>query len=260
MRYWLSFALIVIGLSPALAQDKPPAPADKAAAAIARAVAFVGGDRYLQVTSQVGKGSFSSLRKGGVANYQSFSDAIIFPDKERTDFKGSARSTQVNVGSTGWIWDGEQDVVKEQAPVQIENFRRGLRTSLDNLLRGYWKGQAQLSYSGRRQGGIGKRNDVVRLTYADGFTVEYEIADDGTPVKSIYTHTNVGDEQVKDEDRYAQFVDVNGVKVPFIIDHYIDGEPVSRINYDSVELNKRISDSIFTKPASPREARKSVNY
>ena len=260
MRYWLVTTLILLGLTPSLAQTQPPSQVDKAAAAIARAVTFLGGDRYLQVTSQVGKGSFSSLRKGGVANYQSFSDAIIFPDKERTDFKGSSRSVQVNVGDTGWIWDGEQDVVKAQLPAQIDNFKRGIRTSLDNLLRGYWKGQAQLSYVGRRQGGIGKRNDVLKLTYNDGFMVEYEIADDGSPVKSSYSHVNVGDEQVKDEDRYAQFVDVNGVKVPFIIDHYLDGEAVSRINYESIELNKRIPESVFSKPSSAKEAKKSVTY
>ena len=261
MRYCIAIALIVFGLSAVPAQSQPAASQDdKAAAAVARAVQFVGGDRYQQVTSQVGKGSFSSLTKGGVANYQAFSDAIVFPDKERTDFKGSSKSTQVNVGAAGWIWDADQGVIKDQVPAQVDNFRRGLRTSLDNLLRGYWKGSAKLSYGGRRQGVVGKRNDIVKLTYDDGFVVEFEIADDGTPVKSSYTHTNVGDEVVKDEDRYAQFVDVNGVKLPFIIDHYMNGEAVSRINYESIEVNKRIPDSIFAKPANPKDAKKSVSY
>jgi len=233
---------------------------DKAVAVVAKAVQVLGGDRYLHVTSQVGKGSFSQLRKGQVGSYQSFTDAIVFPDKERTDLKGSSRSVQVNTGDTGWIFDGDQDIVKIQTPVQIENFKRGNRTSLDTLLRGYWKGQATLSYVGRRQGGIGRRNDVVRLTYNDGFSVEYEFADDGTPVKALYRHTDLGDDEVKDEDRYALFVDVDGIKAPFIIDHYMDGEPVSRINYDSVEFNKPISVAIFAKPSSPKDARRDVKY
>ncbi|MFL6375215.1 MAG: hypothetical protein ACJ73D_11160, partial [Pyrinomonadaceae bacterium] len=143
---------------------------DKALAVVVKAVQQLGGERYLSVTSQIGRGSFSQLRKEGVASYQTFTDAIVFPDKERTDFKGSSRSTQVNTGDTGWIYDGDQEIIKIQTPVQVENFKRGLRTSIDTLLRGSWKGQATLSYVGKRQGGIGKRNDVLRLTYKDGFS------------------------------------------------------------------------------------------
>ena len=233
---------------------------DKAAAIVAKAVQLLGGDRYLNVTSEVARGNFSLLRKDGVASYQSFSDAIIFPDKERTDFKGSSRSTQVNVGDTGWIYDGDQEIVRIQSPVQIENFKRSQRTSLDNLLRGAWKGQATLTYVGRRQGGVGRRNDVVRLTYNDGFQVEFEFDDTGMPVKSLYKHKNAADEEIKDEDRYAQFVETSGIRAPYIVDHYQDGEPTSRINYDTIEFNKQINPSIFTKPASTKEAKKNVSY
>jgi hypothetical protein len=233
---------------------------DKAAAVIAKAVKQLGGELYLNVTSQVGRGSFSLLRKDGIASYQTFTDAIVFPDKERTDFKGSSRTTQVNVGDIGWIYDGDQEIVKVQTPVQIENFKRGIRSSLDNLLRGGWRGQAALSYVGRRQGGVGKRNDVVRLTFTDGFTVEFEFDEIGMPVKAVYAHKTLGDDEVKDEDRYAQFVDVNGVKAPFIVDHYQDGQPVSRINYDSIDFNKSIPQSIFNKPTTPKEAKKDVKY
>jgi len=249
-------ALLLCSAAPIFAQADDA----KAAAIVAKAVQQLGGERYLNVTSEVARGSFSQLRKEGVASYQTFSDAIIFPDKERTDFKGSSRSTQVNTGDTGWIYDGDQEIIKIQTPVQIENFKRALRTSLDTLLRGAWKGQATLSYAGRRQGGIGKRNDVVRLTYNDGFAVEFEFDDTGMPVKALYTHKNLADDPVKDEDRYAQFVDLSGIKTPLVVDHYTDGQAVSRINYDSVEFNKNISTSIFTKPATPKEAKKDVKY
>ena len=233
---------------------------DKALAVVANAVKQLGGDRYLNVTSQVGRGSFSQLRKEGVASYQSFTDAIVFPDKERTDFKGSSRSTQVNTGDTGWIFDGDQEIIKIQTPVQIANFKRGIRASIDTLLRGLWKGQAVLTYVGKRQGGVGKRNDVVRLTWNDGFAVEFEFSDDSMPVKALYKHTNLGDDEVKDEDRYGQFVDFDGIKVPLVVDHYMDGQAVSRINYDTFEFNKHIPDSVFTKPATPKDAKKDVKY
>jgi outer membrane lipoprotein-sorting protein len=184
---------------------------------------------------------------------------IVYPDRERTEFKGSgSRTTQVNTGETGWVYDGDQDVIRVQTPKQIENFKLGLRTSLDSLLRGYWKGKATLSYVGRRQATLGKRNDVVKLTYEDGFAVEFEFADDGTPAKAIYVN-KTGDGDVKNEDRYAQFVEIGGVKTPFIIDRLQDGEPVSRINYESMEFNKKVPDSVFAKPGSTKDAKKSVS-
>lgn len=232
----------------------------QADAIVARAVQVLGGDRYLQVKSQVGRGKFSVIKEGTVISFQSFVDAIVFPDKERTEFKTSGvKTVQVNTGDTGWVYDGDQDLVKVQNAVQIENFKRGLRTSLDNLLRGYWKGQAELTYVGRRPATLGRRNDVVRLTYKDGFAVEFEFADDGTPQKAIHKmQASEGEEPVTEEDRYALFVEFSGVKVPFVIDRFTNGAQTSRINYDSVELNKNLPDSIFAKPATPKDAKKDV--
>jgi len=36
----------------------------------------------------------------------------------------------------------------------------------------------------------------------------------------------------------------------YVIDHFRNGIQTSRINYESVELNKAVSDSLFTKPAN----------
>ncbi|MBV9241032.1 MAG: hypothetical protein JO314_03400 [Acidobacteria bacterium] len=233
---------------------------NKAADIVAKAVQDLGGDRYLNVKSQLGRGHYSVLKKGGVISFQAFSDAIVFPEKERTEFKGGGSHTvQVNTGDTGWIFDGDQEIIKNQNANQVAGFKQGIRTSLDNLLRGYWKGQADLSYVGRRQASLGKRNDVVRLTYKDGFAVEFEFAaDDGTPQKALYTRHDVNGGDIKEEDHYAQFVDVDGVKLPFIIDRFTDGVQSSRINYDSIEINKSIPESVFAKPASVKDAKKDI--
>ncbi|HMJ07797.1 MAG TPA: hypothetical protein VK468_02260 [Pyrinomonadaceae bacterium] len=231
---------------------------DPAVEVIKKAIKNLGGDKYLKVTSQVGRGKFSLLKDKAVISFQAFVDVIVFPDKERTEFKGGkGRTIQVNDGDTGWIYDGEQEKVKDQDDGQIKNFKQGVRTSLDNLLRGGWRGDAELSYVGKRQASLGKRNEVVKLVYKDGLTVEFEFAaDDGLPVKATYTRTNADNEEVKEEDRYAQFVDIGGVRTAFIIDRFTNGSPSSRINYESVEFNKTIPDSWFAKPASPKDAKK----
>jgi len=232
----------------------------KADAVVAKAVQIMGGHKYLAVTSQVGRGSFSSLRQGGVVGYQNFVDVIVFPDKERTEFKNAGiKTVQTNTGQTGWVYDGDQELIKVQTEKQVANFKRGNRTSLDNLLRSYWKGDAELSYVGRRPGTLGKRNDVVKLTYKDGFAVEFEFTvDDGTPVKAIYKETSSDGETNTEEDRYAQFVETQGIKAPYVVDRFTNGQHASRINFETIEYNKPIPDSIFAKPADPKSLKKDL--
>ncbi len=258
-------ALISIAVCTAAGQEAsketPKDPqTDKAEAVIAKAVQAVGGERYLQVRSLVGRGKYSVLKDGAVVSFQSFVDVMVYPDRERAEFKGGGTQlTQVNAGDTGWVYDGDQDVIKVQTETQVANFKQGLRTSLDNLLRGHWKGSATLAYLGKRPATLGKRNEAIRLTYSDGFGVEFEFAaDDGLPAKAIYKRLGADGEEVKEEDRYAQFVETGGIRSPYIIDHWTGGKPSSRINYESIEFNKPIPDSIFTKPANVKDARKDL--
>ena len=100
---------------------------------------------------------------------------------------------------------------------------------------------------------------MVKLAYKDGLNVEFEFsADDGMPQKAIYKTTNADGEETTEEDRYAQFVDVNGVRTPYIIDRFTNGKPSSRINYESVEFNRQIPESVFVKPANAKEAKKDL--
>ncbi|MFM9903072.1 MAG: energy transducer TonB [Pyrinomonadaceae bacterium] len=233
----------------------------KAEEIIEKAVASLGGNSYLQIKTQIGRGKYSALREGAVVSFQTFIDVLVFPDKERTEFKGGgSRTVQTNNGNTGWVFDGEQDLIKVQNEGQIANFKLGIRTSLDNLLRGYWKGDAELSYIGKRAATLGKRNEVVKLTYKDGFAVEFEFAvDDGLPQKALYKRTTSDGEEIKEEDRYAQFVETGGIRSPLIVDRFSGGKQTSRINYESIEFNKPIPDSIFAKPANVKDAKKSWN-
>lgn len=232
---------------------------EKAEAILKTAVQNLGGERYLQVKSQIGRGKFSILRQGATISFQTFLDIIVYPDKERTEFRAlGTKTVQTNTGDSGWIFDGEAQVINVQSETQIADFKRSMNASLDNLLRGSWRGKGVLSYLGRREATLGKRNDVIKLTYTDGFEVEFEFSADGLPVKAIYKRTNPEGEDSKEEDRYAQFVDVQGIKTPFIIDHFSGGIQTSRINYETVEFNKSVPDSIFAKPTNPKELKKDL--
>lgn len=234
---------------------------EKAEAIIKRAVEKLGGQKYLQAKSMVATGNFTQLIEGQTQGFSTFTDAIAFPDKERTEFKQNGiKNVQTNTSAGGWLFDGSMRLIKEQSKTEVEDFRRSMRVSLDNLLRGNWQKieGAQISYAGKRQAGLGRRNDVVKLTYPDGFTVEYEFSDDGLPAKAVYKRTNDNGEELKEEDRYAQFVEIQGIFTPFVIDHYVNDKHISRINYVTIEYNKIIPDSIFTKPGDIKELKKDL--
>jgi hypothetical protein len=230
---------------------------DKAEQIIQRAVQAMGGDRYLQVKTAIGRGLFTEFADGVSQIPIKFVDYIAYPDKERTEFSGKARLIQTNVREGGWIYDGAALTLKDQNQAQLEDFRIAMRVGVENLLRGWWRSQgATLSYAGRREAAIGRRNETVRLTYPDGFWIEYEFSgEDNLPAKVLFVrkHKNPDTEEiedVKEEDRLHKMITIDGITAPFIVDHYRNGIQTSRIGYDTVEYNKPVADSLFAKPAN----------
>lgn len=251
--------LLLISTSVCFAQsEKPSATDDKAEQIIQRAIKAVGGDPYLQVKTVIGRGLFTEYHDGVSGIPMKFVDYISYPDKERTEFSGGgARTIQTNVRDSGWIYDGAALTLKDQTAPQLEEFKIAMRVGVENLLRGWWRSQgATVSYVGRREASIGRRNETVRLTYPDGFWIEYEFsADDNLPAKVLYQRKQKNPdteevEDMKEEDRLHKPITIDGVTAPFIIDHYRNGTQTSRIAYDSVEYNKPVADSLFTKPAN----------
>ena len=260
--------LLALGCSgqPALwAQNTKPVPAtpaatEKAEGIIKRAIEALGGSAYLNVQNVVGRGFFTAFQDGVSQLPTRFVDYIAYPDKERTEFTNAGiRVIQTNAGISGWVYDGATKSLHDQKPGQIEEFKRSMRTSVDNLLRGWWRNEsANLSYAGRREAGLAKRNETVRLTYPDGFWVEYEFgAKDGLPSKVIYKRNrNLPDsndtEEVTEEDRLFRLVEINGVTAAFVVDHFINGHQTSRINYESIEFNRPLAPSLFAKPENAK--------
>jgi hypothetical protein len=238
--------------------EKTATPDDKAEQIVQKAIQAVGGNNYLKIQTVTGHGFFTEFKDGVPTIPNRFVDYIAYPDRERTEFTGGgARTIQANVADKGWLFDGAARTLKDQTAQQIEEFHFGMLTSMENLLHGWWKQKsATLSYVGRREAGLGRRNEIVKLSYPDGFWVEYEFAaTDGMPAKVLYKRKLKNPDtdevvEVSEEDRLFKHVNIDGVLTPFIIDHFRNGVQTSRINYETVEYNKPLADSFFAKPAN----------
>jgi hypothetical protein len=238
---------------------------ERAESIIRRAVEALGGAAYLNVRTVVGRGNYTPYAKGVPGDLVAFLDYLALPDRERTEFRSrGVRSIQTNVGTdgdaAGWIYDGMARSLHDMKPEQIADFRVAMRTSVDNLLRGWWRKEgARLSYLGRREAGLARRNEAVRLTYPDGFTADYEFgARDFLPAKVSYKRKDKEGEEQQEEDRFLRHMTFAGVTVPFVIDHYRAGVQTSRINYDTVEFNRALADELFARPADAKAALKTM--
>jgi len=222
-----------------------------------RALEVVGGQSYLNVQTVIGKGLYSEFKENVPQVPLKFLDYLAYPDRERTEFTQSGiRTIQTNVGDTGWMFDGGPKKISDQSPAQVEEFKRTMRTTVENLLKGWWRNEdGRVTYVGRREAGLAKRNETVRLTYPNGFWIEYEFgARDGLPAKIIYKRMrrdmDSGDQvETTEEDVLLKFITVDGVTAPWVIDHFVNGKQTSRVNYENIQYNQRLADSLFAKPA-----------
>jgi len=254
----LLVALFVLASSSLVVTGQAPSPDDKPEQIIKRAIEVVGGDRYLGVQTIIGRGLYTPFSEGLSQVPLKFVDYIVFPDKERTEFIGNGiRTIQVNFADQGWVFDGAVKTLTDQKPEQVQVFKFVFRVTIENLLRGVWrKDGAKLSYVGRREAGLAKRNETIKLTYPNGFWIEYEFgAKDGLPAKIIYLrqHKNIESgemEEALEEDRLLKPITIDGITAPWIVDHFVAGKQSSRVAYESLEYNKPVADSLFVKPAS----------
>lgn len=234
---------------------------ERAEKILAKALEAAGGSAFLNVQTVVSTGYYTQFKDGIAGDPARFTDYLAFPDRERTEFKSSGgRIVQVNAGERGWLFDSLTKNLTDMKPPQVKDFQVVMRASLDNLLRGWWrKENASLTYAGRREAGLAKRNEVVRLTYPDGFAVEFEFgARDGLLNKVLYKRQTGEDEEVEEEDRMAKHVSVNGVMMPFIIDHFRAGQQSNRISYETVEFNRPLDETLFARPADVKSLMKSL--
>lgn len=232
--------------------------AERAEQIIKRAVEALGGQNFLNVRSVTSRGRYTQYQDGKPTVPVPFVDYLVYPDRERTEFRASeGRIIQTNVGTSGWVYDGAARTLRDMKPDQIADFQRAMRTSYDNIVRGWWRAEgARLSYIGRREAGVARRNEVVRLVYPDGFSVEFEFdARTGLPAKAIYKRRNDKGEESTEEDRFLRFLDIDGVMFPFVVDHYRGGVQTSRVNYDEVAFNRPIPDALFARPADARSVK-----
>ncbi|HEX5888961.1 MAG TPA: hypothetical protein VFY61_09670, partial [Pyrinomonadaceae bacterium] len=120
------------GPSPSTASASAASVDEKSQAIINRALEVVGGQRYLNVQTVIGKGFYSEFKENVPQVPMKFVDYLAYPDRERTEFtQFGIKTIQTNVGDTGWMFDGAVKKISDQGPKQVEEFKRTMRTTVE---------------------------------------------------------------------------------------------------------------------------------
>lgn len=260
MKLWLTVifvAAIAVQVQAQKADPNDPQNAERGAQLIRAAIEARGGARYLAFKTLAATGQYTFFDKGISTIPMPFTDTIVYPDKERTEFgkgKKKDRRIQVNTGGTGWVYDGEAQTIKDQNEKQAREFLENLESDIDHLLRGGWQAPGvETRFYGREETRPGERADVVTIKLRSGRIV-YLALHGHTHLPMSVSYEEATEKGVsKNEVRFFQYVVYDGVKFPNIVDFYRDGVQGSRVNYESIKLDAPILENLFTKPASVKE-------
>lgn len=250
-------ALILVASFTAFAQKADPddpANVEKGRKLLQQAIDARGGTAFLSFKSLEATGQWTPFEQGASTVPVPFLDYIIYPDKERTEFgkgKKKDRKINVNVGTTGWVYDGEGETLKDQNEKQVKEFQDSRSTDVDMVLRSAMQDKtAEVRFYGREETQPGERADVVMIKLKHTF---YLLLDPATKMPRTLTYEKTEEKgTARYEYRFNQYVPYDGVKFPNIVDLYRDGIQVSRVNYQSIKLNGTIPDALFVKPANAK--------
>jgi outer membrane lipoprotein-sorting protein len=177
-----------------------------------------------------------------------FTAYIKLPDKIRTEAEVQGnKMVQVLNGDHGWSvipWSGSSDP-QEMTPDEI----KGMKDQLDVEGTLYdWKKKGHKVELLGKEDMEGSQVYKIKVTKADGDIETWFIdAESYIPLKTASIVKTQGNE-TEYESVYSNYNDYNGVLIAKTIANKFKGQTVSSIQFDKMDINVPISDSLFVKP------------
>ena len=216
----------------------------------------LGGQTFLDVKDIHTTGRFFAFTRGQLSGSDIFSDYIKLPDMERVEFGPTTRrTTQINRGKEGWKIVAKKSP-EPQSPGEIEEFLKGLKTSLDYVLR-FTLEERQTTVQPLPSEMIDfKRIDVVELRDPEKNRIRFYIdRDTHLPIKMQVRRT---EESKLHEEQYSNWHKFEGVMTALFVSRLTDTVKTMEIHLDTADYNsgcaarrcRRHSARVFAPPAS----------
>ena len=209
---------------------------------VARNIAAKGGAELLAATT--------SVRTVGKGTVQGAEVAITSSTKRpyyvRNEMEmGGMKRIQGFDGTTLWISVGNMPAQSLPPGPQTE----ALKTSsqIDSPLLDY-KAKGTKIELGEPETENGRKLHHLIVTPQTGPTMHYYIDPETNLESKMVIDIEEGSQKMRMEMRFSDFKGVEGRMVPFTVTQHVNGKQVGQMNYEKVEFNVPMDDSIFRMP------------
>lgn len=237
--------------SAASAQGRPArtatAGADEAHALLMRVIDAKGGLAALKnvrtvvadadTTLQMPQGSISSTTK----------TYIVYPDRYRVDAT-VAGAEIVQIYNSGRAWVKDPSGVHDAPPAMRDDFAASVRRDMFPLLIGASEGRLSVRLLADTRDGDGSARRMLEISGPEVEPVTLAIDDDNLIARQAFVSPGPTGAQVRNEEVFSDYREVDGVRIPFNAQLLRDGTPVLNRKLTRVQLNTQLSDSLFARP------------
>lgn len=204
----------------------------------------IGQDKLTSVNSM--KTTGKTIAQGMELDFNIFTQR---PEKFKleVDIQG-AKMIQAFDGEKGWFvapWTGSLDPI-EISGVQLKSIKQ--QANMDGMLYNY----AEKGYTTELLGKEdmeGTEVFKIKQTDKDGDIYYYFIDAENFVLLKTSSKVKMGESEIESETFYSNYKEFEGMLMAYSFESKTNGQTMSQINIETVELNPEIDPAIFTMPA-----------
>lgn len=209
-------------------------------------------DSHFKAIGQEKLNSVKSMKSTGKTITQGMElDFVMYsfrPEKFRleVDIQG-AKMIQAYDGEKGWFvapWTGSLDPI-EISGVQLKTVK--LQADMDGMLYNYDKKELATELIGKEDM-EGTEVYKIKQTDKDGDVYFHYIDAENYVLLKTSSKVKMGESEIESETFYSNYKELEGLMMAYSFESKTNGQTMSQINIENVELNPEIDPAIFTMP------------
>jgi hypothetical protein len=151
-------------------------------------------------------------------------------------------------GEKGWFvapWTGSTDPI-EISGVQLKSLKQ--QANMDGMLYNY-KDKGYITELIGKEDMEGTEVYKIKQTDQEGDIYYYYMDAENFVLLKTSSKIKVGESDVESETLYSNYKEFEGMMIPYSFESKTNGQTISQINIEKIELNPEIDQTLFTMPA-----------
>lgn len=211
-----------------------------------RVIEALGGEKNLQAIQSIKSAAQIELSMGGQTMSASMKELIVYPDKQRQEMQMPfGKMVQVLNRDQGWA-QRPQGVVALNAS-QLTEMKKSLMRDPFLLLRMAEKESYTVQSLGEEKANR-KAYKVLLITNGDELSIKHFLNPQTYLIEKRVYQGNIMGRPAKLEEVFSDYREVSGIKIPFALTTFADGQKFLEGTFTEVQINPAIDPALFEKP------------